>query len=279
MQTEIATRHRAKLRRAEHCLAWSVRRPPVRTVKQLISFEGERNIQKARKRNPSRWAWCAIVLLLFTIPSHAQTIYVWTGNEGINRWNKKKNWLNDIAPVPGTNVWLTFTGNVDLQSSNDFAAGSDFGALIFEGAAGAATLTGSAIDLFGGIYNRDAGITPTIHLDGITLASPQVEVATLGDVIISSALTGSGTLVKSLGGTLFLAGDNAHGGGTRIQAGTVEITEQQNLGTGSVTLEGGTLRINPAASGTVTIGHDILVTSESSRSCPGHNCSHRHHRR
>ena len=52
----------------------------------------------------------------------------------------------------------------------------------------------------------------------------------------------AGTLVKEGDGSLTLAGQNTHSGGTVVNRGTVIVTEDANLGAGGVRLNGGTLQ-------------------------------------
>lgn len=74
---------------------------------------------------------------------------------------------------------------------------------------------------------------------------------------IRAAITGTGGLVKTDGGTLILAGSNSFLGGTAIRGGTVSILADANLGdaSGRLTLDGGTL-LNRAD---ITSGRSILL--------------------
>ncbi|KDD55311.1 autotransporter-associated beta strand repeat (3 repeats) [Bordetella bronchiseptica OSU553] len=69
---------------------------------------------------------------------------------------------------------------------------------------------------------------------------------------------GAGALVKTGQGTLVLGGDNQYGGGTTVNAGTVQVARDANLGVaaGTVALNGGTLAASASFSSArgVTIG-------------------------
>ncbi|MGK0566183.1 autotransporter outer membrane beta-barrel domain-containing protein [Bordetella bronchiseptica] len=69
---------------------------------------------------------------------------------------------------------------------------------------------------------------------------------------------GAGALVKTGQGTLVLGGDNQYGGGTTVNAGTVQVARDANLGVaaGTVALNGGTLAASAGFSSArgVTIG-------------------------
>jgi autotransporter-associated beta strand protein len=82
-------------------------------------------------------------------------------------------------------------------------------------------------------------------------------------VSLNSALSGTGALTKTGSGTLRLGATNTYSGGTSLNAGTLELSADNALGTGAVTITGGTLRASGAertlsnalfTSGTFTVG-------------------------
>jgi autotransporter-associated beta strand protein len=75
----------------------------------------------------------------------------------------------------------------------------------------------------------------------------------------------AGTLVKAGPGTLALSGTSSYSGGTRLTAGRLEFASGGALGTGTVTLEGGTLA-STGLTGTVT--RTMNVVNESSFEVP-----------
>ena len=82
-----------------------------------------------------------------------------------------------------------------------------------------------------------AGNTPTIRVGDGTAAGASMTAT------IDATLAGAGTLVKDDLGTLVLGGTNTYTGGTTVQAGTLQIASDTNLGNaaGALTLAGGTL--------------------------------------
>ena len=220
-----------------------------------------RNLQPCRR--PLRVAQIgALLICVATATAQAQTVYIWTGDNGRNGWSKKKNWLNDIAPIPGRNVWLQFRGNIDPIDFNDFANGSDFAGFIFSGTTTPFFLSGNSIDLFGGVYNLDT-YSQTVSFDSLNLAGAAVDFGNIGDLTVTSPLVGSGALIKTMSGTLFLQGANSYTGGTEIREGTIEIAAPQNLGSGPLTLAGGALRINNPGTSVVTLPQNIVVEAPS----------------
>ena len=75
-----------------------------------------------------------------------------------------------------------------------------------------------------------------------------------GNDTFSGVISGPGTLVKSGDGyTLALTNSNTHSGGTVVNAGTLIAGTTTALGTGLVTLNGGTLQVTPTAGSTVAV--------------------------
>jgi len=112
---------------------------------------------------------------------------------------------------------------------------------------GAGTLVLSADNTFDGGVQVDAGtlsVGSDVNLGGGTVT---VTAGTVLDVTGSGSLandiTGSGALEKTGSGTLTLTGTNSFSGATTITAGTLSITDDGNLGSGDVNLNGSGLDI------------------------------------
>jgi autotransporter-associated beta strand protein len=83
----------------------------------------------------------------------------------------------------------------------------------------------------------------------------------------SGVLSGTGSLVKSGTGALTLSGANTHTGGTTVNAGTLLIGHASALGSGALTLGGGTLASSSSAARTlsqsVAIDGDVTLGQSS----------------
>ena len=77
----------------------------------------------------------------------------WDGGGLDNNWGTGDNWNPNGTPPVGSTVDLTFDGIVRLTSNNNYTAFDDFHSLTFAATAGAFTLSGNAIDIFGKIEN------------------------------------------------------------------------------------------------------------------------------
>ena len=77
----------------------------------------------------------------------------------------------------------------------------------------------------------------------LTLAGNEsIDVAATKILSWNGEISGAGTLVKEGQGTLLLRGTNQHDGGTTVNAGTLQISRDANLGRGALALNDGTLQ-------------------------------------
>ena len=91
--------------------------------------------------------------------------------------------------------------------------------------------------------NATSEISGAINLaDSINLTSGQGSTLT-----VSGAVTGAGSIAKVGTGTAVLSGTNTFAGGLSITAGTLRITSVSSLGTGAITINGGTLDLGGQA--------------------------------
>ena len=101
--------------------------------------------------------------------------------------------------------------------------------------------------------------------DAVELSAPET-IIRVGDgtaagegmtATIDSVLAGAGQLVKADRGTLVLGGANAYAGGTRIEAGTLQVADNANLGAGGTALSFGTGRLHATAS--FTLARNVVL--------------------
>ena len=198
--------------------------------------------------------------------------YTWDGGGGTDSWNTGSNWSRstDDNKTPATNSWVAFgTGvqtTIDLRNNRvvngmRFDAGSaSFN--IGNGQANTLTFSGAVANSIAFIQQNSANnqsiTTGTVALSRNTVA----DMAGAGNLTISSALTGTGNLVKeNTGGKLILSGANtAYSGGVFVNAGTLQITSSNALGntTGATTIAtGATLELNGAA---ITSAENITLS-------------------
>ena len=142
----------------------------------------------------------------------------WTGTDGTVN--------GAMSPVPGFAIFAGAAGTVTVSDSD--------GAIPVTGmqfATNGYVLVGDSVELAG------TGGEAIIRVGDGTAAGTGYAAT------IASNLTGGSELVKTDAGTLILSGSNSYSGGTRINGGTVRISQDANLGAaaGGLILNGGTL--------------------------------------
>ena len=81
----------------------------------------------------------------------------------------------------------------------------------------------------------------TFAADGNSIS--QSANATGGEMTVSGVLSGTGKLIKQGAGTLKLTASNTYSGGTEIQGGILQASNGNALGTGNVSITGGSLNV------------------------------------
>ncbi len=125
-------------------------------------------------------------------------------------------------------------GTLTLSANNTYAGGTTI-------SSGKLVLTGSGTLGTGGVVNNSV------------LEFAHDSAATIGNVI-----SGTGSVAMTGAGTVTLSGANSYSGGTTISAGTLKIAQVSGLGTGPVTINGGTLDTTAAGSGQ-TFNYDLTI--------------------
>ncbi len=144
------------------------------------------------------------------------------------------------------NTTNTFTGGVSITGGvlavdnlNDGGLPSSIGAS--SSAAANFVINGGTLRLSGLQTNTNRAMT--LGANGATLDIPAASVT----LQISGGITGSGSLTKTGAGALVIATANTYSGGTTLQTGTLVLASDtanaSGLGTGGITLQGGTLRM------------------------------------
>jgi fibronectin-binding autotransporter adhesin len=188
-------------------------------------------------------------LLMAPSPELAAQTKTWSGGGNNNNWTNASNWVGGAAPSP--NDALVFDTFARLTPSNDYPASTQFNGITFGPAAGAFTLSGSAITLGGNLIDNTPLLAQTINFPLILAVAPEVQIAADASLTLAGAISGGFGLTKSGDGTLTLGGANTITGPVTIADGALGINADNNLGAvpaaatpGSVTINGGTIRTN-----------------------------------
>jgi autotransporter-associated beta strand protein len=225
-----------------------------------------------------------VLLLIFglSIPAQAAT-RIWDGGALYNNdwatpllwWTFYNNWDNDTALSNGDS--LVFAGKTRLTPNNNLI-GFSANSITFSNNAESFTLTGNAITLTGDIINNNTGVQ-TVRM-GIALAAGSHTVhAAAGDIVLSGALSGAGSVTKTGTSTLTLTAESTYTNTTTVSEGalivngslqscTITLASGTLLGgTGTVqsaTLNAGaTLAAGDTGAGTMTFNGNLLLSAGS----------------
>ncbi|OYZ16376.1 MAG: hypothetical protein B7Y35_00010 [Sphingomonadales bacterium 28-64-96] len=136
-----------------------------------------------------------------------------------------------------TSLTKAGSGTLLLSGNNSYSGGTTISA---------GTLTGTASNSFG---------TGAIANNGALVFDQNANASFAG------VISGTGSLTKIGAGNLTLSGTNTYGGVTRIDAGVLQIGSEDQLGTGSITMAGGTLRF--VNSGAVSLTKPVNLVADS----------------
>jgi autotransporter-associated beta strand protein len=207
-----------------------------------------------------------------SFPISVATKRTWTGKGPDNLWTDPTNWLENVAPTAGDDLFFPDGALQTATSTNNLAGGFSVHSINFSGVAGGYDLLGNGIMLSAGITGN-AGLDK-VDLAGITLGASQTFQAANASLAISSALALNG-FTLTLDGGLSPTGNDAltgiisGGGGTAgaiIKNGpSLWLVSGNNTFTGATTINLGTLAVNNSNSLGST-ANTVTVNSGSSGS-------------
>jgi autotransporter-associated beta strand protein len=148
------------------------------------------------------------------------------------------------AAIVGQNLSITMgaAGSVTGGMSGNGATRAD--AITFTGGANSLTFSMATSNLTGNIGVNGGG-SLTFDQSGV-------------DTTVANVITGDGSVAKTGTSTIVLTGANSYSGGTTISAGTLQVANDNALGTGALTFTGGTLQ---SVGATRTIANDMVLNA------------------
>jgi autotransporter-associated beta strand protein len=195
-------------------------------------------------------SFCKLVpvsLAAWTIMEVNAADRTWTGGGADDNWSTPANW-GGSAPVPGDSLF--FGGNVRTSPNNNFPAGTPFSGLTINNPASPFTLRGLGLTLAGNLVDNMPLVPQTNNLPLTLNATRSVNVVADGLLTLGGAIAGPGFgLTKTGDGQLTLGAVNSFSGPVTINAGTVSVAADNNLGAapgaaspGRIAITAGTLR-------------------------------------
>jgi autotransporter-associated beta strand protein len=227
---------------------------------------------------------CAILAFLCSILLPGIMLYagtIWDGGGANTNINTSANWDDNANPAFDGTKSVTFATNgstatintivsflgITLNRDANFTIASGAGTLtIGSGGINASPATTSATGrtytfsegiILGNtqtwtVNNNGTGTTLLSATGGVSGSGQNLGITGTGNVTISGTVaTGTGNLTKSGTGILTLGGANTYSGGTFLNAGTILAGNNAALGTGTLTIAGGTLASSSATARTL----------------------------
>ncbi|WP_427308493.1 autotransporter-associated beta strand repeat-containing protein [Cupriavidus sp. H39] len=165
----------------------------------------------------------------------------------------------DVAPLTA----LTMSGVISNGNASGALNKTNTGTLILTGTN---TYTGVTTIAGGTLQTGNGGTTGTLGTGAVT-NNGTLAFNRSNAYSFSGAISGSGTVIQNGPGTLTLGGANSYIGGTTINAGTVQISADANLGaaTGALTFNGGALQAttNVSTSRAIALNNSASFSSTS----------------
>lgn len=122
---------------------------------------------------------------------------------------------------------------------------------------GNGTLFGGAIAIQNGILQIEGDQNIGTSAGGVFINSQgALQIDTAANTNLATVVYGSGRVVKSGSGTVFVTGANNYSGGTDIQQGAIRVTDVSFLGTGAITVQAGAA-LDLSIAGTQTLNQAV----------------------
>ena len=172
----------------------------------------------------------------------------------------------------------TFTltaGTVNISAAQ--ALGNLANQIIINGGSLASTVSSTTLSTYSGGINMAGNFTLagsvaswSLGASAVTLSNNPTITVTATSATIAGAIGGSGqslTIGNTSTGTLVLSGTNNYSGGTTLYAGTLDVQNDSGIGSGTFTINGGTIQSGNGArtlADSVSVGGNFTVGSTNS---------------
>ncbi|HTN19723.1 MAG TPA: LamG-like jellyroll fold domain-containing protein [Pelobium sp.] len=189
---------------------------------------------------------------------------VWSPTPLSASFNLATNWVENTLPV--NPAILTFKGTTDSTLTNDIN-GLSVSRIQFESGVNAYTISGNLLTLKYDLVNNSSS---TQTLTTPIVLTDQLNVNTGASTVLEGTISGTGSLMKSGSGYLYIRGNNTFSGNSTLVSGTLSAAgigtgtasnpTASPLGTGKIIMNGGSLQAT--AGGDLNLYNDIEVLPE-----------------
>jgi hypothetical protein len=217
------------------------------------------------------------------------TTRTWSGNGPDNSWSDAANWLENIPPAAGDDLFFPDGAARMATSTNDLTAGTVVNSINFTGTAGGYDLLGNTITLNRGIGGNmgvdridlaaitlgsnvtfDASsstltVASAINLNNFTLTLSGLAAST-GKDSLSGNVSGTGSLANGNTSVWIVSGNNTYVGPITVSSGTQSISSSSGLGAATNT-------VTVASGASLQISNDITVLQPLTISGTGNSAS------
>ena len=172
---------------------------------------------------------------------------IWAGRPGVGQWGNGISWNAGQIVINEDSIVFNSSGT----SNNNNITNLQLNGISFGANAGAFTLMGNRLALLAGtgLVNQNTNNLQRIALSISLVESTPAFTVAGGRTIITGAMSGSGGLVVSGGGTLSLNGVNTFTGATVLSASTGTVNLNGSTSDSDFTVHGGRLNVNGSVSG------------------------------
>jgi autotransporter-associated beta strand protein len=202
-----------------------------------------------------------LAAMLASTSAIADTL-TWTGVT-TEVWGTGTNWSTSTAPTSADDLTILGPSNAAGALTININAAAAANSINFTNTAATTlsnttsganqTLTLGSGGLTTGTGAVTIGSSTANQNINIALSANQAWSVGSGNMTVNNVVSGTGiALTKNGAGTLSLLGANTFNGGITVNAGIADIQNNAALGTGTVTLAGGTLQASGAADRTIT---------------------------
>ncbi|MGD0464871.1 MAG: Ig-like domain repeat protein, partial [Tepidisphaeraceae bacterium] len=191
-------------------------------------------------------------------PLEKRILLTWIGalsgntNDAAHQYNNAANWSS--GAIEDSFAGATFTGNTTLYFTANHTTGAGGLNLGYSGNYSltfmSSSTTASTLTLDGsisaGVANQSVTIGDVTNTDDLNLslgaAGISFNTASGEQLVIANVVSGAHTLAVAGTGAVALAGANSYSGGTTLPSGaTLDINSSTAIGTGTLTINGGTI--------------------------------------